>query len=250
MENLPHISILTPVFKRRKFIDLMLANIINFKYDKSKLEWFILDSYGKDGDTCNPMLNAEDCREIQKRIYPVKFKYSFLPNAMTIGEKRNYLSKNCSHKIMINMDSDDYYLPDYILYSVHTMKSSKKELVGSPQMIFYYPEEDKFSAINCPAFRQIHEATMCYTQKHFRRMGGYNKNSQGEGAKMIDNCNEDLFEKTDVRFCMICIVHNENTINKDKFKTDLFDIESENLNHFEFVKNLFNDDKNKNNGEN
>ena len=40
-------------------------------------------------------------------------------------------------------------------------------------------------------------------------MGGYNKNSQGEGAKMIDNCNEDLFEKTDVRFCMICIVHNE-----------------------------------------
>ena len=41
-----YISILTPVWNRTKFLELNLYNIIAIDYDKSKLEWCILD----DGD--------------------------------------------------------------------------------------------------------------------------------------------------------------------------------------------------------
>ena len=239
MNILPKVSILTPVFKRKKFLDLMIANINDFLYDKEKLEWFILDSWGAKGDQCDPMLNEKECIEIQKRIYPVQLKYSFLPKPMSIGEKRNYLTKNSSHNILINMDSDDYYVPDYIRYSIHTMKEKGLQMVGSPQMIFYYPEEEKFSAINCPGMRQAHEATFCYTKKHWRRMNGYSNNSQGEGTGMVDHCNEKFFGKTDVRYCMVCIVHNENTIDKQKFKKDgMFEVNQDELKHFYLIKNL------------
>jgi hypothetical protein len=85
-------------------------------------------------------------------------------------------------------------------------------------MIFLFPKKKwRLTAIQCQAKRQIHEATMLFTKKHFRAMGGFIPNSQGEGAKMIDTMKDCKIAETDCAYCMVCIGHDENTINKDNF---------------------------------
>ena len=60
---------------------------------------------------------------------------------------------------------------------------------------------------------------MVYTVKHHRSMGGFKNNSQGEGSKMAD-FNEKNVGITDIDKIMVCIVHPDNTINKDMFMKD------------------------------
>jgi len=52
-------------------------------------------------------------------------------------------------------------------------------------------------------------------------MGGFNRTgTHGEGTKMIDH-NEKSIGLTNIENCMICVVHTENTYNKDRFRTDV-----------------------------
>ena len=117
------------------------------------------------------------------------------------------------------MDSDDLYMPSYLKHSLEVMKKENASLVGSNQMIFLYPlDEWKMTGIQCGEKRQIHEATMMMTKKHFRSTGGFIKNSQGEGVKMIENFNSTKVALTNCASIMVCISHNGNTIGKETFK--------------------------------
>jgi len=241
--DLPEVSILTPVYDRKKFLPLMISNMTHIQYPKNKLEWVILDSWSKDGKVGEPLFKSEEEIAFYSRVISIRIKYIYRKEALSIGKKRNMLVKEAKYKYCINIDSDDIYLPHYILYSVRELIKNKKECCGSPQMLFLYPNDDyKVTGINCPALRQIHEATMCHTKKHHKRMGGYSTNSQGEGAKMVDGCNEKLFLKTDITKCMICVCHDNNTIGKDDFNRDditIGDIKLSSLPQMEVLKKIF-----------
>jgi hypothetical protein len=74
-------------------------------------------------------------------------------------------------------------------------------------------------------------------------MGGYATNSQGEGAKMVDGCNPDFFIKTEISKCMMCICHEDNTIDKDKFNKDdilVNDIDLDRIPQIKIVREMFN----------
>jgi len=214
-EDLPNVSILMPTWNRQKFLPLLSINVANMDYPKEKMELCIFDDHPE-----NPLLpTQEDRYRMQVAIYPTKLNYHYDPSRhLTIGEKRNKLVKMASHKICANMDDDDIYMPSYLRYGISILKHYKIGIVGSPQMLFVYPNDDfKMTAINCPSKRQTHEATHIYTKKHWKSMGGYKKNSQGEGAQMIDY-NEKRCRCLDVRMCMICVCHQDNTIDKENFK--------------------------------
>ncbi len=212
-KDLPPISICMPTWDRKRFIPLILLNLGAMDYPKDKIELCILDDHPE-----RPLLTKKETAQFQIQIYPAKLNYQYDPSRhLTIGEKRNKLVKMASNKICANMDDDDIYMPSYLRYGVSILKHYKVGCVGSPQMLFCYPNDDyKMTAINCPSKRQNHEATHIYTKKHFRSMGGYEKNSQGEGAKMVDY-NEKNVRCLDIRMCMICVCHKANTINKDNF---------------------------------
>ncbi len=241
--DLPEVSILTPVYDRKKFLPLMISNMINIQYPKNKLEWVILDSWSKDGKASEPLFKSEEEIRHYSRIISINIKYVYRPEGLSIGKKRNMLVKEAIHKYCINMDSDDIYLPHYILYSVRELIKNKKECCGSPQMLFLYPNDNyKVTGISCPALRQIHEGSMCHTKKHHKRMGGYATNSQGEGAKMVDGCNERFFLKTDITKCMICVCHDNNTVGKEGFNRDditLNDVKLDELPQMKVVKEIF-----------
>lgn len=209
----PKVSICMPTYNRNEFLPLMIFNLKNFIYpDKSLLEWVI------DDDGTDPLFRGEALKkEVEQQIYPITINYKYNKVKRSIGAKRNALVKQANYKTIAMMDSDDIYMPSYIQYSIDCMKKGNHSLVGSNQMLFLYPKYDfKMTAIQCGSKRQIHEATMVFTKKHFQSMGGFVKNSQGEGAKMVD-FNDKKCGLTDIQLCMICICHKDNTVNKDKF---------------------------------
>jgi len=239
MSHLPEVSILTPVYDRKRFLPLMICNMININYPKNKLEWVILDSWSKDGKVSEPLFSSQEEISSVSRKIGIELRYIYRPEALSIGKKRNMLVKEAKYKYCINMDSDDIYLPDYIRYSVNELIRNKKECCGSPQMLFLFPNDNyKMTGISCPALRQIHEGTLCHTKKHWKRMGGYATNSQGEGAKMVDGCNENLFIKTDIQKIMLCVCHENNTINKDHFNREDIKLEDVNLDGLPQIKVL------------
>jgi len=213
----PKLTLLTPIYNRTRWLPLMIANVTQFDYVREDLTWFILDS--KDGDEDIRLFQDErELEMVRKSIAPIKLIYEYIPRKMTIAEKRNYLVKNSPTNWWANVDSDDIYFEGYLQYSIDKMKSEKKQLCGSKQMIFIYPHHDyQISAIQCPANRQAHEATMVGTQKYVRSMSGFTKNdTKGEGASLIDG-NENNVCMTECAKQMICVCHNRNTCCKDQF---------------------------------
>jgi len=213
----PKLTLLTPIYNRNKWLHLMVANVVTMDYEKKDLSWFILDS--KDGDEDIRLFNSiEEQKLVEDAIAPIKLIYQYIPRKMTIAEKRNYLVKHSPTNWWANMDSDDIYMESYLRYSIDKMKAEKKELCGSKQMLFIYPHHEyQISAIECPANRQAHEATMVGTQKYIRSMSGFTKNdTKGEGASLIDG-NENNVCMTQCAQQMICVCHNRNTCCKDQF---------------------------------
>jgi len=203
------ISILTPTYNRSKFLPLFIHNLKKQTYPHKLLEVVI------DDDGTEPF--SDNIQGLQIDLYPIKLIYHRNKKRRTIGEKRNNLVKLSTSKILINMDDDDIYNPAYIEHSYLTLKELKCGLVGSNQMIFCYPEKDfKMTAIKCESKRQIHEATMCYYKKYWRSMGGYCKNSRGEGVNMIQEQDKKI-GLTDIRLVMCCIAHDGNSVDKEQF---------------------------------
>lgn len=218
MEDLPCISILTPVFNRSKWLPLMVGSLVHLDYPKDKIEWCILDSHDKKDKEWDKLFKShKEIKEVE-RLTCIKINYEFNTNSMSIGVKRNKLVKQATHKICANMDSDDAMLPPWLKHSIEVMRSDKRcSLVGTPEMTFCFPHLDyKITGIACPEKRMIHEAAMVFTKKHHRSMGGFKKSSQGEGVGMID-FNENKCLRTSADKCIICICHDENTIDKSRF---------------------------------
>jgi len=210
MNILPNVSILMPTYNRNKFIELILHNILSQTYPKNKLEWIIID----DGE--EKLINDEN--KIRNIIFPIKLKYIRInpKNKLKIGEKRNYLVKYCSYDYCINMDDDDIYLNNYILKSILFLLAKKTDLVGSNQMIFYFPKHQAFTKISCRSKRQIHEATMCFKKNHWMKTKGFKNSNSSEGSKMIDRYEENVYN-INIDGLMYCLCHENNSYPKDSF---------------------------------
>tara|TARA_R110001592_G_scaffold110099_1_gene306186 strand:+ start:56 stop:784 length:729 start_codon:yes stop_codon:yes gene_type:complete len=235
--ELPCITILTPTYDRTKFLPLMILNVGLQNYPKDKIEWLICDSYSYEGKEAERLLSDEDLKSVRKRLSPSVVNYHYLEKRMSIGEKRNWLVKNSRYNILINMDSDDIYLSNYCINIVKALQLPKVEIAGSPEMAFIYPHHNyQYSMIQCGSYRQIHEGAMGFKKKHWRRMGGFNKEGTGEGAGLFDGCNEKYFKKLPINELMMCICHTDNTCNKDRFLENKIEIENFNPPHLKLLK--------------
>lgn len=207
-----NISILMPIYNRTNWKPLIIQNLKCQEYPHKHLT-FIMDDDGTE-----PFFESkEDQENFQDIIYPIKLVYNHRKDRRSIGAKRNSLCKSVKDKILCFMDSDDIYIPTYVSYSWSNLKGNKVGLVGSAQMLFYYPIDDNYTAIKCSEKHQFHEATMMMTKKYFRSMKGFSNNSQGEGADIILG-NENNCYETKIEHLMICICHKDNTVDKNQFR--------------------------------
>lgn len=192
------VSILIPYYNRYKFKELIEYNINSQDYNNIK-EVIVMD------DSDEEEVLTLKCN------YPVKIYRIF---RTSIGQKRNKLIKHCSSKYGVFMDTDDFYLPNYISHSIELLKNNKgAEVVGSADMLFYFSKTNNFSSMCCLKMHLIHEATLCCNAKWFKNNIKFLNSNSGEGQGLKGF--EKFIVESDINECMVCLCHSGNTINKD-----------------------------------
>jgi glycosyltransferase involved in cell wall biosynthesis len=122
----PFVSVCTPTFNRRPFIQNMFNCFKNQTYPKDRIEWIIVD------DGTDKIVDL-----ISKANIP-QIKYFELPEKLSLGAKRNYMHKQAKGSIIVYMDDDDYYPPERISHSVERLMGSPKALCAGSSEIYIY----------------------------------------------------------------------------------------------------------------
>ena len=123
--KLPFISICTPTFNRRPFINSLIECFNNQDYPKNKMEWIIIDD-GTD--------KVEDLFINIKQV-----KYYKYDTKMTLGKKRNLMHEKTIGQIIIYMDDDDYYPPMRVSHAVKKLQDNPNALcAGSSKMYIWF----------------------------------------------------------------------------------------------------------------
>lgn len=122
-KELPFVSVCTPTFNRRPFIQTMFECFRNQTYPKSHIEWIIVD----DGtDKIRDLIDFSGIPQI---------KYFEVDPKMTLGAKRNFMHTKTKGDIIVYFDDDDYYPPERISHAVETLESNPTALVAGTSSI-------------------------------------------------------------------------------------------------------------------
>lgn len=142
-DQLPMVSVCTPTFNRRPFIQNMFNCFNNQDYPKNRVEWIIVD----DGtDKIKDLVLTSNIPQI---------RYFEVSEKMTLGAKRNYMHKYVRGSIIVYMDDDDYYPPERISHAVERLQSKPEALcAGSSEIYVYFKGMDKM--IQCGPYADNH----------------------------------------------------------------------------------------------
>jgi hypothetical protein len=131
-KELPLVSVCTPTFNRRPFIQNMFNCFRNQTYPKHRIEWIIVD----DGtDKIKDLVESSNIPQI---------RYFEVPDKMTLGAKRNYMHSFVRGSIIVYMDDDDYYPPERIEDAVEKLEANPAALcAGSSEIYIYFKHIQK-----------------------------------------------------------------------------------------------------------
>lgn len=174
----PLVSVITPTANRPDML-------------KRCIEMFLAQDYEN-----KEMIIVGDDFELPENIKPFPFnKVHFYSNCMelpSIGAKRNRACSFANGEIIIHMDDDDYYSPQWISKSVEALQGSghkgqKPNLTGLSKAYFHNQANGKsYLWDNSRGQPYVCEATMCYYKAVWERFKFPNTN-RGEGASFCAN---------------------------------------------------------------
>jgi len=127
--TLPMVSVCTPTFNRRPFVEAMMKCFNHQTYPRDRMEWIIID----DGtDPIEDLVSSHPC-----------VRYFKLEEKISLGKKRNMMHKKAKGDIIVYMDDDDYYPPERVSHAVDTLLDHKNrktgvKLAGSSEMYIYF----------------------------------------------------------------------------------------------------------------
>jgi glycosyltransferase involved in cell wall biosynthesis len=197
-------SIIIPTYNRKQFEKLIEFNIKCQDY-QNIIEVII----GDDGEESLELFIP----------YPIKY---IKCGRMKIGEKRNLLCYHAKGEYIAHMDTDDIYLPTYISHTIDVMVKEKKDVAGTSDMMFMYPDGKK-GAMRNPFLSMANEATLVY-KKSFWEEKGFSEQQSSEGISFLEGRNWRTGH-TDIMKVMICLCHSNNTVDKQpwrEYNTDIF----------------------------
>lgn len=127
---LPYVSVCTPTFNRRPFIEAMIECFNHQTYPKEQMEWIIIDDgTDKIGDLVSHIPNV---------------KYFAYDDKLTLGKKRNLMHDKSRGDIIVYMDDDDYYPPERVSHAVEMLQANPTALcAGSSEIYIYFKHVDK-----------------------------------------------------------------------------------------------------------
>ena len=142
-QHLPLVSVCTPTFNRRPFINNIIQCYKNQTYPQVRMEWIIID----DGnDKVKDLFQASEIRTLRYFEYDKK---------MPLGQKRNIMHSHARGDIIVYMDDDDYYPPERVEHAVDMLTNNPQALcAGSSEIYVYFKGMDKM--IQCGPYGPNH----------------------------------------------------------------------------------------------
>ena len=143
------VSVCTPTFNRRPFVQAMLECFDHQTYPRERMEWVIID----DGtDPIEDLVVHHPC-----------VKYFRLDDKVSLGKKRNMMHKKARGDIIVYMDDDDYYPPERVSHAVETLLDHKArktgiKLAGSSEMYIYFKSENRRFSEPFPSEPTTHQS--------------------------------------------------------------------------------------------
>lgn len=130
IKKYPFVSVCTPTFNRRPFIQAMVNNFLRQDYPRERMEWIIID----DGtDKIGDLVKDVPC-----------VKYFAYDTKMSLGKKRNLMHDKSTGAILVYMDDDDYYPACRVSHAVERLLSAPEALCsGSSEIYVWFNEIDK-----------------------------------------------------------------------------------------------------------
>ena len=195
------VSIVIPYYNRKAFEKLIEHNI-NIQDYYNILEIIILDD-SDDGQ--RPLcLNT---------VYPIHYRR--VPRC-TIGMKRNFGVILAKGDYVAFQDSDDFYSPEYISYSIFEMETNNKTIAGSADMNVF--DGKQFFKQSCLFIHLLNEATMVFKKSAWTGFGDSNSN---EAVPFLEKNIKHIVE-TNIDRVMCCVSHTTNTIDKKPWCIDQY----------------------------
>jgi hypothetical protein len=216
-EELPHISVVTLLYNRRKFVDLAIHNLLLTDYPKHKIEWVVVE----DSDITEEQA-ADKVIKFGRESSPLSVSYIPVPSTKkiknTIGSKRNTGIQRSQHDIILFMDDDDHYPPSSFRRRVSTLLThSWKPNAAACTTIACYDLIKGMSAVNTPPWnlplkQRISEATLVFYKKWWAEKGFPDTNiAEGEG--FLDGRETDLVELPPQQM-IVAMSHSQNSTSR------------------------------------
>ena len=129
-EEVPSLSIVTPVNNLKDIFKICVLNYTSTKYPKDKLEWVIIDD-SDEGEDVESLLPSKENRERFNIKYIRRKDAAALSGPPdTEGKKLNIGVENCSHDLVMIMNQDDFIYERGMLNIVKELLKSEKKCVG------------------------------------------------------------------------------------------------------------------------
>jgi hypothetical protein len=198
----PFVSVCTPTFNRRPFIEYIIKCFNHQDYPKNRMEWIILD----DG--------TDKIGDLVSHIPQVKY-FSY-EKKMTLGEKRNLMHKKCSGSIIVYMDDDDYYPPQRISHAVERLKATPTALcAGSSEIYIYFKHINKLYQFGPYGPNHSTAGTFAFKKELLDITGYENSASLAEEKHFLKNYTIP-FVQLDPLKTILVFSHEHNTFDKRK----------------------------------
>jgi len=202
--QMPFISICTPTFNRRPFIENMFECFRNQTYPKHRIEWIIVD----DGtDKIKDLIETSNIPQI--RYFEVNEK-------MSLGAKRNYMHKFVRGTIIVYMDDDDYYPPERIEDAVEKLQANPQALAaGSSEIYIYFKHIQKM--YKCGPYNPNHATAGTFAfRTDLLKITKYEESAAVAEERAFLKDYTIPFVQLDPMKAILVFSHNHNTFDKRK----------------------------------
>lgn len=198
----PLVSCIMPTANRQKYIPLAIQHFLEQDYPRKEL--VIID----DGKQSIASLLPKD----------PQINYFYTEALGTIGAKRNFACAHATGVIIIHMDDDDYFAPDWISRQVNFLINSEADICGIEHVHFFSPITDTLwlgTALNRnnPSVPQwLNGATLAYW-KSFWQLHPFEDRQTAEDDKFVTKTGAKVFAHDYIDGCVV-ILHQHNTTTK------------------------------------
>ena len=199
--ELPFVSVLTPTYKRHKFLPLLEQCLLRQTYPRDRFEWIIIDDSPEEFEDFKPsdQLNT---------------RYVRLSSHTILGAKRNQAVEMATGSLLVPCDDDDYMPAQRLEHAVKTMADHPEAMLAYCKDIpMYHLEEEIFVVGSVSSVQRSFGGTWVF-RKMLSADRKYGLTKHAEELNVVDRHLPAV--ELDPWQTILSFAHDANTVSRDR----------------------------------